>query len=76
MRQIQGFEATTGVTCTEYATSGGAQLSNPWSDGYIIGNVSVSPGAGILSLTNPGSITLVRRRCGERGKGPPGIMPP
>jgi hypothetical protein len=49
---------------TEYATSSGkqigtphTQLSNPWNDGYIIHNVSV-PGGGILSQTNPGSITL------------------
>jgi hypothetical protein len=50
---------------TEYATSSGkqtgtpyTQLSNPWNDGYIIHNVSVPPGGGILSQTNPGSITL------------------
>jgi hypothetical protein len=49
---------------TEYATSSGkqigtpyTQLSNPWNDGYIH-NVSVPPGGGILSQTNPGSITL------------------
>ncbi len=63
--QIQGFDVNTGATYTEYATSSGkqigtpfTQLGNPWNDGYIIHNVSVSPGAGILSETNPGSITL------------------
>ncbi len=63
--QIQGFDVNTGATYTEYATSSGkqigasfTQLSNPWNDGYIIHNVSVPPGAGILSETNPGSITL------------------
>jgi hypothetical protein len=63
--QIQGFDVNTGATYTEYATSSGkqigtpfTQLGNPWNDGYIIHNVSVPPGAGILSQTNPGSITL------------------
>ena len=63
--QIQGFDVNTGATYTEYATSSGkqigtpfTQLSNPWNDGYIFHNVSVPPGAGILSQTNPGSITL------------------
>ena len=63
--QIQGFDVNTGAAYTEYATSSGkqigtpfTQLSNPWNDGYIIHNVSVSPGAGILTETNPGSITL------------------
>ena len=51
--QIQGFDVNTGAAYTEYATSSGkqigtpfTQLSNPWNDGYIIHNVSVSPGAG------------------------------
>lgn len=63
--QIQGFDANTGATDTEYATSSGkqigtpwTQLNNPWNDGYIIHNISVSPSAGILSLTNPGTITV------------------
>jgi hypothetical protein len=63
--QIQGFDVNTGATYTEYATSSGkqigtpsTQLSNPWNDGYIIRNVSVPPGAGVLSEINPGSIRL------------------
>jgi hypothetical protein len=63
--QIQGFDVNTGAAYTEYPTSSGkqigtpfTQLSNPRNDGYIIHNVSVSPGAGILTETNPGSITL------------------
>jgi len=49
------------ATYTAYATASGkqigtpwTQLSNPWNDGYITHNISVSPAAGILSVTDPG----------------------
>ena len=32
--------------------------SSAWQDGYIQNNFRVSPGPGILSLTDPGSITV------------------
>ena len=51
---------------TEYAASSGKQAgtpctassSNPWNDSYIIHDVSVPPGRGILGHGQPGSITL------------------
>lgn len=61
--QIQGFDANFGATYTVTATSTGKQIgtfteSSAWQDGYIQNNFRVSPGVGILSLTNPGSITV------------------
>jgi hypothetical protein len=62
--QLQGFDANFGATYTEYVTSSGQQIGTPftesaaWTDGYITYNISVSPGAGLLSLTNPGTITV------------------
>ena len=61
--QIQGFDANFGATYTVFATSSGQQIgtfteSSAWQDGSILSNFRVSPNAGILSLTNPGTITV------------------
>lgn len=61
--QIQGFDANFGATYTVTATSSGKQIgtfteSSAWEDGYIQNNFRVAPGAGILSETNPGTITV------------------
>jgi hypothetical protein len=61
--QIQGFDANFGATYTVFGTSSGKEIgtfteSGAWQDGSIQNNFRVSPGSGILSLTNPGTITV------------------
>jgi hypothetical protein len=61
--QIAGFDANAGATYTVYVTSSGKEIgtlteSTLWNDGSILSNFRVSPNAGILSETSPGTITV------------------
>jgi hypothetical protein len=61
--QIAGFDVNAGATYTVYATSSGKEIgtlteSTASNDGSILSNFTVSPSAGILSETNPGTITV------------------
>jgi hypothetical protein len=61
--QISGFDANAGATFTAYVTSTGKEIGTfaeraLWNDGSILSNFAVSPNAGILSETNPGTITV------------------
>jgi hypothetical protein len=63
--QIQGYDVNTGATSyTVYADASGKKIgaftlpSNPWNDGSFIQNYNVPQNAGILTLPNPGTITV------------------
>ena len=61
--QIAGFDANAGATYTVYVTSTGQEIgtfteSASRDDGSFLASFSVSPSAGILSETNPGTITV------------------
>ena len=61
--QIVGFDANAGATYTAYVTSTGKEIgtfteSASRDDGSFLSSFSVSPNAGILSETNPGTITV------------------
>lgn len=61
--QIAGFDVNAGATYTVFVTSSGKQIgtfteSTLSNDGSILSNFDVSPNAGILSETNPGTITV------------------
>ena len=61
--QIAGFDVNAGATYTVYVTSSGKEIGTLterpfWNDGSILSNFAVSPNAGILSETNPGTITV------------------
>ncbi len=61
--QISGFDANAGATFTAYVTSTGKEIGTftervLQDDGSILSNFAISPNAGILSETNPGTITV------------------
>lgn len=61
--QISGFDANAGVTYTAYVTSTGKEIgtfteSASRDDGSFLSSFATSPNAGILSETNPGTITV------------------
>ena len=61
--QIVGFDANAGATYTVYVTSTGKEIgtfteSVSRDDGSFLSSFSVSPNAGILSESNPGTITV------------------
>jgi hypothetical protein len=61
--QIAGFDVNAGLTYSVFVTATGKQIGtiteNPaWNDGFIIADFRVSAGAGLLSETNPGTITI------------------
>ena len=61
--QISGFDANAGATYTAYVTSTGKEIGTitetaSRDDGSFLSSFSISPNAGILSETNPGTITV------------------
>ncbi len=61
--QISGFDANAGATYTVCVTSSGKEIgtfteSASRDDGAFLTSFAVSPNAGILSETNPGTITV------------------
>ena len=61
--QISGFDANAGAIYTAYVTSTGKEIGTitetaSRDDGSFLSSFSISPNAGILSETNPGTITV------------------